>query len=207
MEYGIVPTKGNLLSAKKSYKLALLGYELMDKKKNILVREMMGLLDRASEIQKKINETFLNAYKALQTANISHGICEKIAYTTAEEKDLNLKFRSVMGVELPMVELERKRIELPYGLASTDAMTDDAYCSFIEVKYLCADLAQVENSVYRLAMAIKKTQKRANALKNIIIPKYEYTIKYITDSLEEKEREEFTRLKVIKNQKMKIEEK
>ena len=53
-------------------------------------------------------------------------------------------------------------------------------------------------------MAIKKTQKRANALKNIIIPKYGYTIKYITDSLEEKEREEFTRLKVIKNQKMKI---
>ena len=50
-------------------------------------------------------------------------------------------------------------------------------------------------------MQIKKTQKRANALKNIIIPRYTSTVKYITDSLEEKEREDFSRLKVIKAQK------
>ena len=59
----------------------------------------------------------------------------------------------------------------------------------------------MENSVYRLADAIKKTQKRANALKNIMIPRFEATVKFITDALEEKDREEFSRLKVIKSQK------
>ena len=56
----------------------------------------------------------------------------------------------------------------------------------------------VENSAYRLASNIKKTQKRANALKNITIPTYTERVKSITNALEEKEREEFTRLKVIK---------
>ena len=78
---------------------------------------------------------------------------------------------------------------------------DEAYIKFDRVKRLTAELAEVENSVYRLATAVNKTQKRANALKNIIIPRYTSTVKYITDSLEEKEREDFSRLKVIKAQK------
>ena len=80
-------------------------------------------------------------------------------------------------------------------------MIDRAYLKFQEVKRLTAVLAEVENCVYRLADAIKKTQKRANALKNIMIPKFEATVKYITDALDEKDREEFSRLKVIKAQK------
>ena len=54
------------------------------------------------------------------------------------------------------------------------------------------------NAAYRLAMNIRKTQKRANALKNITIPTYTVLVKDISNALEEKEREEFTRLKVIK---------
>ncbi len=72
---------------------------------------------------------------------------------------------------------------------------------FYRVKELTVVLAEVENSVYRLANTIRKTQKRANALKNISIPRFEETIKFISESLEEKEREEFSRQKVIKNQK------
>lgn len=64
-------------------------------------------------------------------------------------------------------------------------------------------LAEIENSIYRLAVAIKRTQKRANALRNIIIPKYRGYVQYISNSLEEKEREEFSRQKVIKKAKMK----
>ena len=66
---------------------------------------------------------------------------------------------------------------------------------------MTASLASVENSVYRLADAIKKTQKRANALRNIIIPRFEETVKTITDALDEKDREEFSRMKIIKKQK------
>ena len=80
---------------------------------------------------------------------------------------------------------------------------DAAYKSFNEVKMLSLKLAETETAAYRLAINIKKTQKRANALKNITIPRYEKLISDITSSLEEKEREEFTRLKVIKAQTIK----
>ena len=74
-----------------------------------------------------------------------------------------------------------------------------------EVKTLTVELAEVETSVIRLAEAIQKTQKRANALGNVQIPQMQKTIKSIDEVLSEREREEFSRLKVIKAQKEKEE--
>ena len=68
------PTKGNLILAKNSLALARQGYGLMDKKRNILVRELMGLIDQAKDIQSEIDATFTEAYQALQKANIDMGI-------------------------------------------------------------------------------------------------------------------------------------
>ena len=122
------------------------------------------------------------------------------------ETDLKISFRSVMGVELPTVELPDKPIVPQYDIAMTNSYLDNAYICFNETKKLTVVLAEIENSIYRLAVAIKKTQKRANALKNIIIPKYESQVRFISNSLEEKEREEFSRQKVIKSTKIKKEQ-
>ena len=199
MAMQVAPTKGNLLSIKKSLSLAKVGYELMDKKRNILIREMMQLIDRANELQGKIDNAYSEAYAALQSANITLGFCRDISMSVPEEKSLTLNYRSVMGVELPIVGIHCEQAPtLHYGLGSTNATLDKAYNKFLEVKLLTTQLAEIENSVYRLATAIKKTQKRANALSNIIIPRFEEQIDFITDALEEKEREEFSRLKLLK---------
>ena len=195
----VFPTKGNLINTKKSLDLARVGFELLDRKRNIIVREMMALIDRAASIQSRIDDGYAKAYLALQRANVAHGICADIAAAVPVENGLSLSSRSVMGVEIPIVKLDPQPVELNYGFVSSSALVDEAYIRFDEVKKLTAELAEVENSVYRLA--VNKTQKRANALKNIIIPRLTSTVKYITDSLEEKEREDFSRLKVIKAQK------
>ncbi len=203
-----VPTKGNLMTFKKSLSLAKTGYELLDKKRNILVREMMTLIDKASEIQEKIDVTYSKAYLALQRANITMGYIDAVARSVPEDDTLQLSYRSVMGVEIPIVTIDEtpEQDRLVYGLGITNSAFDEAYVCFTEVKRLTAHLAEIENSVYRLADAIKKTQKRANALKNIMIPRFEETVKFISDALDEKEREEFSRLKVIKAQKQKKEQ-
>lgn len=198
----MVPTKGNLIAVKKSLELAKSGFELMDKKRNILVREMMLLIKHASSIQKRVDATYAKAYAALQKANITLGMIEEIAGTVPLDDSLKVSYRSVMGVEIPIVSVsEVDDSELPFGIYSSNSMLDEAYRSFIKVKKLTAELAEIENSVYRLADAISKTQKRANALKNIVIPRFERNAKFIADALEEKEREEFSRLKVIKKKK------
>lgn len=200
MDPNTFPTKGNLMLAKNSLSLARMGYDLMDKKRNILIREMMDLIDQAKEIQTQIDTTFRQAYAALQIANMESGIntVQTISYTVPEEKSIRIKTRSIMGVEIPLVETEPSGQSPTYAFYSTKESLDKARIAFEKVKELTIKLSMIENSAYRLAVAIKKTQKRANALKNITIPHYVQLSKDISDALEEKEREEFTRLKVIK---------
>ena len=196
----VFPTKGNLIAAKKSNALATMGYELMDKKRNILVREIMDLIEKAKEIQARIDTTFREAYAALQKANIENGIdyVQTISCTVPVEESIRIKTRSIMGVEIPLVEADPSGTAPTYAFYTTRESMDEARIAFTKVKELTLQLSMVENSAYRLAVAIKKTQKRANALKNITIPHYVQLSKDISEALEEKEREEFTRLKVIK---------
>ena len=194
------PTKGNLNAAKRSRALADNGYELMDRKRNILIREIMELMDEAEDLQERIDSTFSEAYASMRLAEISMGgSAESGANVVPIDDSFSIRFRSVMGVELPVVSAEPEEPSgPPYGLAFTSSDLDDAYFKFAEVKELIRELAETENCIYRLAYAIKKAQKRANALQNIVIPGLDSEIARISDALEEKEREEFVRLKVVK---------
>ena len=195
MNLNTFPTKGNLILAKNSLALAKQGYELMDKKRNILIRELMELIDKASSIQSEIDSTYTAAYAALQQANIQLGIStvQDIASSVAPEESITIKTRSIMGTEIPLVGYTPQASSNPaYAFYGTKESLDVARQRFERVKDLTVQLSTVETSAYRLAANIKKTQKRANALKNITIPTYEVLVKSITNALEEKDREEFT---------------
>ncbi|HJD31057.1 MAG TPA: V-type ATP synthase subunit D [Candidatus Eisenbergiella stercorigallinarum] len=200
MNTNAFPTKGNLILAKNSLALARQGYELMDKKRNILIRELMNLIEEAKSIQTQIDSTFTEAYQALQQANIEAGIhyVQQIAQAVPVENGVRIKTRSIMGTEIPLVEHEEEKKVPYYGFYNSSESVDAAREGFLKVKELTLKLSMVENSAYRLAMNIRKTQKRANALKNITIPAYTVLVKDITNALDEKDREEFTRLKVVK---------
>lgn len=198
MADNLSPTKGNLIKLKKSLKLARVGFDLLDRKRNILIRETMSLIEDASNIQELINSAYTAAYKSLQLANIKLGIVENTSYSIPIENGLSLSEKSVMGVEIPIVKLEANPTKNYFGYNRTNSSLDHAYIMFDNVKKLTAHLAETENSVYRLAEGIRKTQKRANALKNIIIPRLEKQCNIIAIALDEKEREEFARLKIIK---------
>ena len=121
-----------------------------------------------------------------------------IARNVPIEDSIEVKTRSIMGTEIPLVRYDAATRTPAYAFYSTRESLDVARVSFEKVKDLTIKLSMVENSAYQLAANIKKAQKRANALKNITIPRYEALTKEIANALEEKEREEFTRLKVIK---------
>jgi len=193
-----VPTKANLMAAQKSLSLAKLGYELMDRKKNILVHEMMQLIDEAKQVEHSINAVYQKAYSSLKMANITLGVCSNYAHCVPLDEGVRVDYRSVMGVEIPVITSGETELANFYGFESTNSYLDEAYFSFNEAKKMTLRMAQAQASIFRLADAIKKTQKRANALGNVMIPQLTEQIKYITDALEEKDREDFTRLKVVK---------
>lgn len=201
MADSISPTKANLLAIKKNLQLAKTGYDLLDRKRNVLMREMMKMIDQAAALQRDIGDTFSRAYQSLQMANVTLGIEATLTNYTHEEIGFSVQNRSVMGVELPTTSLAESPLRPFYGFWGTNTHLDSSYILFNRVKELTARLAGVENSVYRLAVAIKKTQRRANMLDNVVIPRYETAVHFISSVLEEHEREEFTRLKVIKRAK------
>ena len=201
MAQNVTPTKSNLMATQKSLALAKMGYNLLDKKRNVLIKEMMGLLDDVKLIRDQITDKYNLAYHALQEANISLGIISDIVEDVPVDYGIHVKYRSVMGVELPRIEYEESKLNLGYGFKQANSKVDYAYKCFSDVKELTVKLAEIENSVYRLANAIRQTSTRSNALKNISIPQFEKTVKMISESLEEKERESFSVQKVIKSQK------
>ena len=164
----------------------------------------MELIDEARTIQEEIDTTFTYAYQCLQRANIENGISnvELLAYTVPIENSITIQTRSIMGTEIPHVKYTPDAGKPTYSFSTTHESIDKAREAFRKVKDLTVKLSMVENAAYRLASNIKKTQKRANALQNITIPMYSSLVYTISNALEEKDREEFTRLKVIKRMKM-----
>lgn len=158
MDPNTFPTKGNLILAKNSLKLAHMGYDLMDKKRNILIRELMGMIDEAKDIQTQIDVTFREAYKALQVANMEIGInnVQTFSYTVPVEDSIRIKTRSIMGVEIPLVESDPSGEVPTYAFYNTKESLDVARLAFEKVKELTLKLSMIENSAYRLAAAIKK---------------------------------------------------
>lgn len=196
----IAPTKSNLIKAKSSLTLSKKGFELLDKKRNVLIKEMMDMVDKAKNIQNEIYAIIDEAYKALQVANITLGIrdVEDITHGIPNDESFEVLLKSVMGVDLPAVKYKKQEVQPTYGFFNTNASLDQARQKFLEVRYKIYELAEIENSIFKLAKEIEKTNKRTNALQHIQIPKYKEQVKYIQEVLEEKEREDFFRLKKVK---------
>ena len=191
-------TKGELINAKESLRLASLGYDLMDRKNLILMQELSKMMETSRRLRDDIDTAYQRAYSALQRANISLGVIKRIADITPVEEDIKIVYRSVMGIEIPIVTLEEKPLQIPYSLSISNSRLDEVYIEMRKVKYFTIQLAQLDNGMYRLAQAIQKSRKRANALEGFVIPDLQVKIKHISDSLEEKEREDFTRMKLVK---------
>lgn len=203
MSVNVSPTKSKLIETKRSLALAKEGHTLLDKKRNVLVREMMRLIDSAKEIQEDMETVFAEAYESLQKANLSIGIehVQEVGIAVEEVSTLSIRLKSIMGVEIPEIDEISEEIEPSYGFVKTNANLDRAYKSFKKALSLIARLAEIETKVYRLAREIKKTQRRVNALENILIPQYEETVKFIESYIEETERDDFFRMKRLKGKK------
>ena len=204
MQNQFTPTKANLIKARENLAFSKSGYALLDKKRTVLIREAMTLVERANEIQKKVKEEFEDAYSTREIANITLGVnnVSDVAMSIPKQEEFQILYRSVMGVEIPMVVYERDENKNPnYSFFRTNSALDNAVKTLENLKYLVYELAEIENAVYMISLEIKKTVKRANALEKIQIPRYEEAVKYISEVLEEKEREDFFRLKKVKSKK------
>jgi len=197
----IAPTKSSLLSLKKQLLFAEEGYDLLEQKRQILIFELMSRLKRAGEAEAKVAKAFKCAFAALQEATLDIGsdALNRATLGVSMDHQVTLGDQHLMGMKIPRVTVCVEPSSAQFGVGGTSANTDLAMRQFVELLPLLGELAELENAVLRLARELRKTQRRCNALSKIFIPDYRETIGYITGALEERERESFVILKMIRN--------
>ena len=195
MDTSTLPTKNNLMRLKEKIRLSKQGHDLLEKKKFILTVEKDKIKNELNELRMELNELIENATLKLKYASIDVGLDELI---NISEENINIKYKTIMGVEIPSIVYEKNEVKLNYGLFGTTSSVDECILIFNKIKEKMIRLAELENTEIRLEESIKSVQKRSNALQDIIIPNDEKLEHEITNILEERDREEFTRLKVLK---------
>jgi V/A-type H+-transporting ATPase subunit D len=197
----IAPTRSNLLRIRDALDLAQEGYEILDKKREVLTTELVHVAHDAALLQERVWAMSARAYRALESARLSMGRerLEWAALSVNETVEARVKPRSVMGVVIPSVEAHGAPPDMPYGLGNTTVALDDAAAAFRQVITEIPPFSELMSTVWRLALELQKTQRRVNALQYIFIPQYRETITYIESALEEREREEIFRLKRLKS--------
>jgi len=197
----VPPTHSNYLSMTRRLERARRGYELLERKRQILVMELMDRMEAARTIQQEVRRAIQAAFDALREAALSIGV-DRLHRESAGMRplhELSIKTRSVMGVDVPQVSFQCQEAGLPFGLLAGASGADQVYRAFHDALDPIVRLSEVENAVLRLAREVRRTQRRVHALENAFIPQYEATLKYIGDSLGEREREELVIMKKVKS--------
>ena len=197
----VSPTRINLIQTKRTLSLAESGRNILERKRDILLRELRHSIYDAERAREELGEALAKAYRSLMEAELAKGseAVENTALGSSFEPDFLLDFRSIMGVTVPVVEFKNETDVKPdYGFANTSAELDLAFGLFYGVLEFVAELARAEGITFQIANDVRKTQRRVNALNFVLIPLYRETVKRIELVLEEKEREEFVRMKRVK---------
>lgn len=201
---GVSPTRMELLRLRRREQLAVKGHDLLREKRDALIAEFLDVVGEVRDARIVAEEKLKEAFEYLIIAQAGLGVEEvrQLSLMTAREIPMDFSMRSIMGVNVPIIELpeelSREVTERGYGLMDSSSAVDSCAKRFEEALAKIIKLAELEEAVRNLAGEVEKTKRRVNALEYVMIPRLKTTRKYIQMRLEEMERENFTRLKKIK---------
>jgi len=194
----IPPTKSSLLELKRRLVFLNEGHRLLERKRELLTRLVYEKLAEYRKLNASTRAAMVTAYRWLSITQMRMGSrrIQQLAIGMPPAVEAKVLPRRSMSVQYPTVEI-RKLPLAPVGILATDASLDETRSSFIDMIVRAARLAEVETALWRLLEEQRKTQKRVNALKYNVIPRFERTISYVVSALEEEERNTLFQLKVL----------
>jgi len=203
MALKLAPTKTNLFKLQNDLSFAQEGHQLLDRKREVLIMELMQIVHSIKSLHVRLSEKLKKAYGTFRSAYVDMGSeeIERANYAVLDNLEISMQERRVMGVPIPELHATNIPEKIKVGMVGTSESFGSSIDEFSEVIPLLLKYAEANLTLMRLASEIQKTQRRVNALENIFIPEAAETIKYIGDVLEESEREDFFRRKQVKKMK------
>ncbi len=204
----VAATKANLIKAKEELNLLEGGYDILDKKRKALIGAYDSKIKERNDLNEKVNETIKKVSHDFKKVLVSIGESDldSISKTVPIDNSISLKVDKLMQTEISEIHFEDVKLNLSYSFYETNAGFDEAILSFNQLRSKIFKLAELDTTINSLDREIKKTSKKVNSLDKVQIPKYKEMIKTISQSIEEKEREEFSKTKIVKENKIKKEE-
>lgn len=207
MQTNIAATKANLIKAKDELKLLEGGYDILDKKRKALIQAYDSKIKERDLLNEKVNETIKSVSHNFKKVLVSIGESDmdSISKTVPIDDSISLKITKFMQTEISEIDFDEVKLNLSYSFYETNAGFDEAILSFNELRSKIFKLAELDTTINSLDREIKKTSKKVNSLEKVQIPKYEDMVKTISQNIEEKEREEFSKTKIVKENKIRKE--
>ena len=199
------PTKANLIAAKDQLNLLNTGLDILDKSRKALIGAHDSKIKQRDELNDDVNETIARVSKNFKKAMVTMGEAKlnDIASLLPVDNSIILKESEFMQTKVYDIDFTPQKLSLSYSFYETNETFDQAVLSFNELKSKILKLAELDTTINNLDRQIKKTSKKVNSLEKVQIPKLEDRIKEISSLIEEKEREEFSKTKMVKDRKLK----
>ena len=203
MSFGqnVTATKIELFKYKRSSQVATMVQGILDDKRKVLLKNIEEMIAEAQKTRGGIWEPLQDIYKSVNESYLSLGVAtvDSVAQSTPGVMEVESDVKRVVDVTIPVLSVTEKDTKsIPYGFADTNASIDRGAKLIKDLLPKICKAAEYENSIFSLAKALEKTQKLLNALENVIIPQYKQRVRFILATLEEREREEFAKLKKVK---------
>ena len=200
MAENVAPTRSNLLQRRDQATLAIRGADLLKRKRDALVGEFFALVRSSLEARRELTEASRDAYFALFLANAWDGpaAVSSLALAQVSEVEIELTVENIFGVKVPQVQPPEFDHRLPFSPVAAGASTHEAAQAFRKMVEAIVKVAATETRLRKIGEEIKKTNRRVNALEQLVIPGINYEIRHIQSVLEQRALEEVTTLKRIK---------
>lgn len=194
----VPPTKSALLELKRRIGFLEQGHDMLERKKELLTRLVYERLAQYRGLRREIGPALEAAYRALGITHMRMGarMLRQISVGLPPGVAVQILPRSSLGVEYPSVHVEPVAPQ-PVGLMWTEASFDEARIRLTGLVVMLARLGEAEAALWRLLAEQRRTQKRVNALKYNIIPRYRATIRFIESALEEAERNTLFQIRLL----------
>lgn len=201
MSIKAAPSKMNLIKFRRTLSFLKRAHGLLEEKRDILLLEVSRRLGEATKVREELDRLLKSAYISQDAAATAVGTEElrRISASPMATFDIAASNKKIMGVTTSALELTNLKRTVSYGISQPSVLIDEAAEKFLEALPVVVRVAELESTLINLVEEVKKTQRRINALEQFLIPRYEATVTLISSILEERDREEFVRVKKVKS--------